>query len=127
MFRRKAVRIFAGLLFGAAAGVGWGVWYEAANASRLVHGADAASGMALLTSIMLGAFSGLLIGLVVGLARNAAATMALAGLTAAISIYLSPGMPFSHATELVPSLLSGASLVMLCATAAAIALPGRRD
>ena len=124
MFKRKALRAVAGMLFGAAAGILWGAWYNANKGSALVPPGDVEQMHALLEAIMLGSAVGFFIGLVVGLARNSMVTGIVAGLSGAIvAVLLPPGFPLTKAADMQSGILVGASVVGLLVVLAALLIP----
>lgn len=124
MFKRKTVRVVAGMLFGSVAGILWGAWYNAAKILELVSADEIAQMNALLGAIMYGSGIGFVVGIVVGLARNSMATGITSALTAAVTAgFLSPGFPFLRAQNMTEGVLAAGGLILLFALVSALLIP----
>lgn len=126
MFKRKALRIFAGMLFGASGGVLWGVWYHASHWAALEQGDEMVKMMGLLYATMVGAFAGFFTGIGVGMARNSFVTMIVAGLITVLSGFLPAGLGAFRVEDFMQAHLAAAGLVLGAVLACAIAIPSAR-
>ena len=126
MFKRKALRIFAGMLLGSSAGVLWGVWYHATHWAALEQGDDTAKMMALLYATMVGAFLGLFAGILVGMARNSGVSMVIAGAATVVSVLAPAGLWAFRVETLMQAHLAAAGLILGATLASAIAIPPGR-
>jgi hypothetical protein len=127
MFQRLTVRLFAGMLLGTAAGILWGVWFQAAKWPLLGSGDEVAQMSGLLEAAMLGAAAGFLVGGVAGSARNSGATSALAGVLSAPLIYLPAGLWVSRPESVREALLVAAAALAGATFVAAVAIPPRKS
>jgi hypothetical protein len=123
VFKRKALRIFAGILLGSSAGVLWAVFFHSRHSAAFAFEDETARQLALLYSTMIGACSGFIIGLAVGLARNSTATMIAALVSAPVLALLPFGLFVFKPGSVHEGLIAAAAVLLAIAVAFAVALP----
>ena len=126
VFQRKALRIFAGMLFGSSAGVLWGVWYHAAHWPSLEKGDEIVKMTALLYATMVGAGAGFFAGLIVGMARNSSTAMVLSMLAAVVVVLFPAGFGAFAPSSFMQAHLAAAGLLLGATLASAVAIPPSR-
>ena len=125
MFKNKALRLVAGMLFGSAGGVLWGVAYQGAKSMAFGPRDEVAAMNALLNAIMLGSIVGIVLGAVVGLARSPLLTGVAVGLVSVVAVFLPAGAPFGSASSLPEGILKAGGLLLVIGLACALLLRPR--